>query len=266
MNDREPSFRDAVKELTSAARRQTGKPPSPEELIAYQDGTLPEADRGRVQNQLALLPESAQTLLDLVLLSKMESPEQGAEVEGYVPDWAHLKARLKADEPTVSEARTESATAHVRRWQVWALAACLPLLLGLGGLVWLQERELAEHSRPRINVHQVHLSPLAQQQQRVGSGAQVVTLPASGNHLLLILNIGDRGVFSDYRIEISEAALAGGRLLWRTDGLVSSAYGTFNLEISRNFLGPGDYRLRLYGLGGDREEVLADYWVRFVVE
>ncbi len=276
MSNQNAHFKDELNDLADAARKQIGAPPSPEELIAYQDGALPEPARESVQNKLALMPESAQAFLDLVALARMESPENDDEsraVDALVPEWAQIKAHLETEDhhsdidSDIDRARrSRSKSSAAPHWHTWGLVAAVSLVAILVIVVWEQRSEIAQLSRPHVNVHQVHLAPLAKEHLRTDATTPVTVVPHGGSHVLLVLNLGDHGMYTDYRLELFEHGDPEGQPQWTSHGLVPSAYGTFNIEISRASLGASEYRLRLFGLVDQNEDLLAEYRVRIKFE
>jgi len=268
VSNTETAFAASSKALADAARRRLSMHPSPEELIAYDDGKLEVAHRERIQNHLALCRECTSTLLDLAAYPNVPCRDEDATDE-HVPEWETMRALLhkKKAIPRPRLHRPRRAAQRRREFSRFlpaALAASLALIVGLSLWVHSLNQTVREFSRPRINVYHNDLIPLDEDQVREMRDGQEVTVRQETPRFLLILNIGERGSFSDYMVEISDRA--GGKVIWSRRGFEPSRYGTFNLELHRDYLPAGRYWLRLYGLDGDRAEILADYQVRIVYE
>ncbi|MEM7587943.1 MAG: hypothetical protein AAF560_31430 [Acidobacteriota bacterium] len=71
----------ALEHWTDAERRKhDATPPTPEELVAYRDGTLDDASRQALQRRLALFPEHAREYLDLLHFDELEAPSPSHQV------------------------------------------------------------------------------------------------------------------------------------------------------------------------------------------
>ena len=134
-----------------------------------------------------------------------------------------------------------------------ALIALLAVAFGLAVWVTQLRREIAQ---PRVNVHLADLVPPEAAREGGEGATQTVSVPAEASRLVLLLNLAAPRVFPEYEVEIVDA---GGRTVWRRRGLRRSPDGTFAVEMPRRFLPPGDYRLRLGGLGPGGPEPVVEY-------
>lgn len=128
--------------LAEDERRRLGEPPTAEQLIAYRDGELPEAEAERIRDRLAVDPEWAAIYLDL---KRSDAEVLAAEVPGgAVSDaevdggWRALAVEMGSAAPAIAAFEQEPAEIPTgRRRQPYRrfLAMAATLVFGLG-LVW----------------------------------------------------------------------------------------------------------------------------------
>lgn len=258
-NNSKEELKAALEGFLSEARQGLEPHPSPDELVAYSAGELPAAEEARVQNHLALCPHCLELLLDFERFS-----EPGPDSEESIPAgekaaaWQALQPRLAADVAPLRRSGLRRAFPRL----AYALAAGLfAAVVGLSLRVWHLERSMADLSDPQVNAPVVDLLPASPLRGEPGERA-VVELPPDSRFFALILNPKGSPDFAGYRAEILDA---GGRVVWSEDGLEKNPHGSFTLILSRRFLRPGDYRLRLYGLEGGAGRLLEEFRVRIVL-
>lgn len=115
-------------------------------------------------------------------------------------------------------------------------------------------------SRPEINVPIIDLDPRGSLRGQ-GGGAKTVQVPASAGLFTCVLNVSGQPSFPDYVLEVRDRH---GKLVWRGQGLRRSPYNTFTVALPRSLFPAGQYQLRLYGLRGQRRELVEEYVVRIV--
>jgi hypothetical protein len=115
-------------------------------------------------------------------------------------------------------------------------------------------------SKPELNPPIYDLYP-RNFTQRSGAQNEVnrIKVPASANSIILILNGEGLAGASNYGVEIVNEQ---GKSIWRARGLIKGQLGNLTLKIDRSFIGPGAYRLNLYGPGGWTSRALAEYVMR----
>lgn len=214
--------------------------PEPEELLDFLVGRLPADAERRFERRLVADPAAARALLDVADLADAEAGAATAPTDLAARGaWRDFQARLAASSPAaaVSAGRRAAAApagpAAQRRSPPW-LAVAAGLLLatsfGLGGWVWVLDRE---RGRPIGNLATLELAAGTR------AGAEPTVEVAAGAPLLLILAPAERCPRYD-------AELAGpeGRGPWSVE-LVRDELGNLTLQ----FLpaGPGPYALRLSG-------------------
>lgn len=154
MSQEKPSLNAAIRHLAERERRSDH--PTPRELTAYHEGSLPPEAEARVREHLALCRHCSDLLLDLAGFATLTPPAgvpelTDAEVE---EDWQALKAKLGAElkggreeeaphkAGVVVPMRTPPTAPSVempsrRKARFWAQAAALVVAGGLGLLCGL---------------------------------------------------------------------------------------------------------------------------------
>jgi hypothetical protein len=259
-------FDSAVKAIMAAKREELGEPPSPEELLAYRDGRLEPEERARLEAAIALHPDAARALADLAAFPEIEAAPGTPELteEDVTARWQAFQKRLpeRPASGAASGERPPTATPGPRvsrhRRSPWLAAAAL-VLFGLGMLAGLAGRGGRPASGPAINVQIAELLPRNAEGPRAAPSP--VERPEESEELLLVLggDLHTERAFADYEADVLDAA---GRRLWSRQGLHPTALGTFHLAFHRGALGPGSYRIDLFGRGPDGRTPLATYDLR----
>lgn len=241
----------------AAKRKELGGPPTPEELLAYRDGRLDPAERERLEARIAVYPDAARTLADLAAFPDIE-PAPGVpditpeEVAARWQSFRQRLAELPAPQPAAPEEKREAPVVPLRPeprptpgippwWLAAAASAALAAGLGSGYLAGRASRDPLPVSA--INVAIAELRPLEEGGIRAEPSA--VDLPETAEGLVLILGLDDTDRFAEYEAEILDEQ---GTQVWSRDGLQPTPLGTFHLSFPRTLLGPGQYRINLFGL------------------
>jgi putative zinc finger protein len=261
-NNSKEELKTVLEGFLSEARQDLEPHPSPDELVAYGAGELSADEEARIQNHLALCPHCLELLLDFERWSDPEpESEQSIPAGEKAAAWQALQARLATDEAP----RRRPGLRFASPRPAYALAAgLLVAVVGLSLRVVHLERGMADLSDPQVNAPVVDLLPASPLRGEPGKGAEVKLEPAS-RFFALILNPKGSPDYAGYRVEILDA---GGRVVWSEDGLEKNPHGSFTLILSQRFLGPGAYRLRLYGLedgaGPRAARLIEEFPVRIV--
>ncbi len=148
-----------------------------EDLLTYVQGQLPEAKMETCQMHLAYCPDCLQRwrdVRDFYAPPTTDEPEAG-EFE-LRREWKQLWGRIQTAAPTDSTKSTsQSAPPLPFRFRSWiAIAACVPLLLGLGTITsfWRQERQ------QRIAAQAVTAQLQSNQQELLDRLAQLQQTPS----------------------------------------------------------------------------------------
>jgi len=229
-------------------------PPPAEDVLAYAQGELPEAEEARVRELLVAHP-------DMLRAATMPFPSDAEPGDdGYLSE--HEVARQwKAFQNAfvLRNAAAADAQPDRRSLNVWRTAAAVAVALAvtLGGLLWQSAengRRLTQQlTEPRVAGYQL-LLPDGQR----GPGS-VPTLTPVGDSYLIATPILGATPFDTYRLEIVD--LTSHRSVWRRDGLSRPDSDTFAILIPRETFHPGMFQVVLYGVNGKVAEKLATYTV-----
>jgi len=283
-----PALEPALQALAGESRRDLGDHPSPEKLAAYHEGALPLGEEERLRDHLALCPDCAQLLLDLAGFPGLEPPAGArALTDGEVDAaWQTMRSRLggggeerpavpallRLPQPLpispmspisqVSPAAAISSTVPSSRSAFWAWALAASWLV-VGGLsFWVVElrQENARLEEPAVNAVVSDLTANGDSTRGGSESREPQTLLAS-SRLLLILNAPDLPAHAGYEVEVREDREAGS-VVWTGRNLHPSLEKNFTLDLAPDFLRPGKYQVRLYGVDAGKRQKLADYPLR----
>jgi hypothetical protein len=255
MTDPAMELKSAAAEL--AAGRGTGPHLTEDEIAAYHAGTLSAAEEARAQDHLLTCPVCTDLLLGREELAGEGEPVPAGEV---AVAWQQMRALLPFSATSAVEPAAVLPTPlpfpTPRRTAVppWfgALAASL-----LVTVVVLASYAVSLH-RERNRPQSVPLFELSSDPLRGGEKTLEVELAPGERSFVLLLRTTDPRKFPRYELEI---ARSGGAVVWRGD-LRRNELGPFILTLPRSLMGGGEYRLRLWGQGGNGREVLGEYVVR----
>jgi hypothetical protein len=228
--------------------------PDADELVAYHEGTLSPADAQRIQDHLVACRECATLVADLEGLG---DPDFGAGED--LPDetaelvWKNVRQQIRRDEgpSNVVSFRGRTGAAKLPSW-VRPLAAMLVIsTMALSGWVAYLRDQVKDLSSPQLNAPILDLYPAGSTR---GEGLAIQTVPPDVRLFTVVLNPAGRQAFEEYELQIVNAE---GDEVRRDRGLEPNPYGSFSATLSRDLLGPGDFRVRLVGIdpGGGRQTV-----------
>ncbi|HEX8407361.1 MAG TPA: hypothetical protein VF883_00730 [Thermoanaerobaculia bacterium] len=223
-------------QMTEEDRRRLGDPPTGEEVLAYMNGELSEAEETRVRALLVAYPELARTLTH-----PFPSEEEG---DAFSED--ELSKHFAQ-----FQQRVQPQTARVMpfRGLVAALAVAATLALVFGGLLVQARRDLA------------YVPPEAQDLlpggRRGGSGS-LERVAAAGQPLHLRISIGDQPEYPAYRLDVVNEE---GKNFYSSEALERRNDETFSIVIPRG-LPAGNYKIVLHSVDGPREQQLSEYAFR----
>ncbi len=275
MDRDEQELRGRVRPLQAEARERLGAPPSPERLLAYHEGRLGTAERLEVEEGIAAFPEAGRLLLDL---ARFPAVEPAPEVEVPSDDeiaarWREFRAARRGVAagrdlehrplapvtplPRRPESeRPKPAQGYPRRWPV-VLAAAAAALLAIGLAYFLGTRGAGPEAR--TNLAFAALAPAGEGEGR-GSAEVELQVPPSADGVLLSLGYGSP-LDSPVSLTVHDPR---GRTVLRRDGLELGTGGTFLIDLPRQLLTPGVYRLEISAPG--QPEPLAVYTVELTFE
>lgn len=255
-----PSFEESLRAL-SARRRSGENHPAPEELVAYRAGDLTAEEDDRIQEHLTQCRDCARLLLDLAEFEQLTPPPEdlGPVDARAEASWQRLRSRLRdedepgEEEPPVLRHRPPSRIPLWRRPAVpWALAAGLFLcVLGLGLRTATLQQTVKRLSEPGINLAVVDLYG---DSERTTRGEAPPEEKLSGGSVLILKLPEGSWRFKDYEVELVPAAKH--PIFEPQRGQAQDGVLTYRLPLSAP---PGSYSVHLYGLAGDRRQLLDQY-------
>jgi hypothetical protein len=246
-------------------------------LIAYREGTLPAAERERVQEHLSLCPRCTGLLRELREFEKAAARgESGPEVPRQEA-WDALVRRLPAKTPAIRPVANAvplepRPPRRSPRFALGALAALL--LLALAGLLFQRERIAGPAPAERDPVVvasqdlEVSVAPryiLRGQEApdggvlRGGGAVNPVRTTSGKDRFTVAFELADPPAYEEYRFELLDR---GGRTLWSERRPGASVSGDAGTSVTVRGLGPGLYRLRVEGLKAGGGEPVAEYVLR----
>ena len=262
-------IRAAFREL-AIGNTEADTHPGPEDLFAYLDRKLRVDDAERVREHLAFCPHCSRLVLNLkrfpgVRPLQGKSPSRGAVSRA----WKDFRDRLDEGElePEESEEAVPRANAPLVLWPpvgfqkvLPAIAAALLILcLGLSGWVVSLRQKIETVSQPKVHVHLTDLVPVGEAAIRARDSRVEVRVPEWADRLVVILNLFESGSYAEYHADISEAPPTGRRQVWSHQDLRQSPDRNFVIELPREFLPAGSYRIDLFGVEGGQRVRLAEY-------
>jgi hypothetical protein len=235
--------------------------PTADELAAYHAGELPPDREDRIQEHLLGCRECRDLLL---ALDELHRPEEGEPVPAGELDavWEGLRAKLPRGEETpvplpFTPSRSSRPAVSSPRW-LQALAASLALgVIGLSFWAASLHRTVDELSQPQLNAPVEDLFPSPVRGGPPSPG--VVEIAPETRFFTLVLTPTQERGFREYEIEIVRGD---GSVVWSGRGLRRNRYGSFSLTLSRRLTGEGEYRIRLFGIGGAEREGVGTYLLR----
>lgn len=230
--------------------------PSLDEVIAYHEGNLAEAEASRLQDHLLACPECTNRLLDLEAFAAVEPPAPGQPADFEVESFKRmLRQRNRQD-----------------RWRTFATVAASLLVASLAVSTWQaigpsstadaitpgsgDEAPAAAPAAPAV-FSQVRILDVGLGASRsIGSAAPVVAAQPKESLVLLVIHpMTQERQLPRYWVELSspEQVIVFGGFLE-----IDSAH-TLNLGLPAGLLGPGRYEARLYGPDGERRELIESH-------
>lgn len=220
----ERDLKASIRELVTALEGSLEEHPAPEELQDFVVGDLPEPERQRIEEHLALCRECARKALDLA-----ESPEpvrRGALVteRELEVQWE----RFRVNVAPVTRARQSR--------KFLPLAAVL--LAGIIGLTAWGARELQDlRGLPYVAYVATTRGSLDQ---------EAIRLPSWAGRLELMLSL-ETPTYPEYGVEM---VAADGRQVWSKRGIPRQDDDTVVVSVPVRLLSKGTYKIRLSGPQG----------------
>lgn len=225
-------------QLTAEDRTRLGEPPTGDEILAYMNGELDEAEKTRVQELLVAYPELARTLAHPF---PGEGEGESFSDEELSKHFAQFQKRVQPKGAGVLPFRGVMA----------ALAVAAMLALVFGGLLVQARRELA---RPYVPPEAQDLLP----DGRRGGGESLERVAAAGQPFQVRISIADQPEFPAYRLDVVSSA---DQRVWSSESHARTDSETFSVVMRRG-LPAGRYAIVLVGVDASREQHLDEYAFR----
>ena len=228
-----------------------------EALVALAYGEAPaDLDPALAERHLASCPQCAAEL-------EMAGMSRHLEEEDRI---ALFPGRARQQEPR-----------GTRVWRATALAASFAGLVAVAGWIHSVQQspsgtQLAEQERGRAGNTQIADAGIQPPQAarffnvspqdavlRNDSSRQVTEIPEGVSQPVLVLGASKTSSFPEYEVEIQDER---GNPVSTIQGLQLDSNGFYALLLPKGSLEPGSYKLRVFGVAGDRREALETYSVR----
>ena len=248
-----PALEPTLRALAARDRRSLSQHPTPEALVAYHSGELSGAEEEQLRDHLALCPDCADLLLDLVSFAEFNPPAEPATLANSEVEAAWQKVQPQIAGPKtpvvrpIREKHREAVAGDLvpRRRLAQAYAIAATLFLGVVGLsVWgiSLQRRVHQQDRPQ----QVSYVDLLSKDDRERSGSKEEIVPPGGVHFVLFLHLPAGAVEAQaYSVEIRPADSTAAPTV-ELAGLIAKD-GVCSLEVPREKFQPGVYRVALFG-------------------
>jgi len=221
--------------------------PSPDDLLAYHEGTLPDERRDRVQEHLVVCEECSQVILDFAAFPRIEPRDESARMSPQ-----ELEDQLR-----------ELEVALGRRRPVWQrhqvllplAAAFFTAAVGLGAWSLSLRQTVATLRGPSADVYVA--TELRPDEMQTRGGIETIEVPAWSRQVVFLLNIlPAEEAYDSYGVDV----FAPGRGRTLTGFPVQPPDdGGFTVMVPRAALEPGEVRIELFGVRDGRRSRIATY-------
>lgn len=269
--EEKPSLSSELRNLTERERQALKDHPTPEQLVAYRAGELPEEEQERLRDHLAVCRDCAALLLDLADFGNLKPPAGVPELTDAQVDqaWQSMRSRIAQEDtpeaaavpgpakvvplrpvPPALPARVETPARSV-----WPRAAVWFLIAGLGILSAVLANKLQDRTKPTDKVAVAHLSPEGDGVRGGGEARPKPPLSQDEDLLLIFLRPFDAEPYTSYRAQILDQEGKN-----RYEGPVKSERGQDPMfKVPSGFLAPGDYCAQLSGSRNGQWQPLERY-------
>jgi hypothetical protein len=247
----------AYRETIEHGRAHIGEPPTPEELVAWSRGELPESEEERMRERLAWYPDLAAALAE-----DDEAVEDESSIltrEQVATDWELIQQRMTS--PVSPHLAAQASAPRPARWNRWTTVVPVLTTLVFAGL-FAQSRFTIdalrdELEKPKESVERIELHSTV---PRGPVSARPITLQPSTKHLVLVLNVEEDLRANAFRVEMRDLEAEPPSTVWRSS-ITRGSDGTFSIEIPRAFLTSRTYQIDLFT--NTRDEPIAIYpiWI-----
>ena len=254
MTHEKPNFKTVMN--TIYAKQSPTTHPSDEVLIGYSTGTLPEQQKQEILNHLANCPQCTQELL--VLKDFSDTIPDDFQVSPQQLDRDIQKFRehegLEIARQSKNSLKSKSMSVSYRAL-LFAASFFFVTTLSLSLLILQGPNQKTPSQQPEANISIADRLP-ENPRDRGATLSKDILSWSTNEAIILILNPPHHKGYSDYRISIHEMD---GQMIWEESGFKPTEYGNFTLGLPANFLRPGNYNIKLFGLSTTDTKLLAVY-------
>ncbi|HEX7193179.1 MAG TPA: hypothetical protein VF381_16525 [Thermoanaerobaculia bacterium] len=225
--------------VSAEDREALGPPPTVDELLAFEEGSLSPEKTERVRRLLIAYPDLAHALAQPIPEDDEPLPEGELDRQ-----WMEFQQTLP---------RRQDGGRVLVFWRA-AAALAAAVAIAFGGLLLQARRDLG---RPHVIADEHLLEPDGQR----GSAEVALTVSAHADWCLLTVPIIGAEGYEDYRLDIQVPGRQSAA--WRSGVLSRRSNDAFAIVVPHHFLAsPGTYQVMLYGVRGGGAERLATYSLR----
>jgi hypothetical protein len=245
-------------------RARLGEPPTAEELFAYEQGELSAAEEERIRALLVCYPELARTFA-VPFPTDDAGPDDPdfLSKEALAERWTSLQRHVRGDDVQAPPANVAVFPARadigaLRLWRRTSAALAAALVLTFGALLWKDQRILAPAASMPAIVDEVQIEEGGSR----GGADQGGTLRIAGDSVRLRLRLARTPAFVHYRLELVDLDSLSQRPLWTAATELGEDEAAFHVDVPRTFLKPGRYRINVYGIDGNKEQIEGVFTIR----
>jgi len=241
----DPSWNDILKRLARSVEDRLPAHPDPETFLAHDQGRLLPSAAEDFEEHLSWCRHCATAWRELSEF--LEDEPEPSDPREKAADWQALQKSLKRElTPPPVQADTTVLRAVPRARLSPILAATLAVALA-GAALWIVNLSgrLDDSRTPRPNVPIYDLVPSVV--ERAGGEASPLSIELDRN-AVLILNARAELESRSYEVRILDAE---GHVEWTISHLRLTTFGNFTLELPRESLAPGVYRIVVQPTGSE---------------
>ena len=241
MTSRNP-WEEAYRETIEHGRERAGDPPTPEEILAWSRGELPESEAERMRERLAWFPDLAVALSEDEQAADDEAPLLTRdEIES---DWELIRQRLNEDPQP-------HAAVIANPWRQWSTVVPILTALLFAGLfahsLMTIQALRKENEKPMANVERVEVYATV---PRGRASARPILLQPSTRYVVLVLHVAEDVKAESVRARMSDLEADPPAVVWSAH-VTRGSDGSFAVAIPRTFFTSRSYEIELIADTGD---------------
>ncbi len=239
---------DAARQWLLHQDALVGGHPAPENLLAFQEGHLEEAESAKIREHLKDCEDCRD---ELEALESFDQPVSGTDIDSaHRESWQAFVARRAA---TYTTPQASTGSRRISPFLLQA-ASIVFALVGVAALFFAQRG--ADHGG---NLMVVDLIPNGASIQRSSEPFVELRVPEAVGSIAFRLQVAGLPAHEAFEIDVTDVE---GRLVFSTDRVVRDPQGRFALELTRDQLPNGKYSAGLWGIDGEQRVRVAEYSFR----